>query len=72
MTQNSIHYSFWPLLKLYQFTGVFCLEKFESDQLKPMKTRKCLIRYIVTFILIHTSIVLSVGLIGIIDVLNKS
>ena len=70
MTQNSIHYSFWPLLKLYQFTGVFCLEKFESDQLKPMKTRKCLIRYIVTFILIHTSIVLSVGLIGIIDVLK--
>ena len=70
MTQHSIHYSFWPLLKLYQFTGVFCLEKFESDQLKPMKTRKCLIRYIVTFILIHTSIVLSVGLIGIIDVLK--
>ena len=70
MTNFPLLATFWPLVKFYQITGCFPLEKSESQYLRPMGTQKYLLRYFITCIISNTALILSVLPMGFVEVLK--
>ena len=70
MTDFSLLTTFWPLVKFYQITGCFPLEKSEGQYFRPMGTWKYLLRYFITGIIGYTALIISVLPMGFIEVLK--
>ena len=70
MTDFSLLTTFWPLVKFYQITGCFPLEKTEGQYFRPMGTWKYLLRYFITCIIGYTALIISVLPMGFIEVLK--
>ena len=70
MTNFPLLTTFWPLVKFYQITGCFPLEKSESQYFRPMGTQKYLLRYFITCIISNTALILSVLPMGFVEVLK--
>ena len=70
MANFSMLDTFWPLIKFYQLTGCFPLEKCENQQLQPIKTWKYLLRHFVAAVVTQTATILSVIPLGFVKVLE--